>query len=49
MSKIQIINLKCEYEVTPLGVQDANPLLSWQISADYPVTQKAYRIVASSS
>ncbi|MDO5540287.1 MAG: family 78 glycoside hydrolase catalytic domain [Eubacteriales bacterium] len=49
MSELKAINLKCEYEVTPLGVQNAHPLLSWQISADHPVMQKAYKIVASSS
>lgn len=49
MGRLDIRNLKCEYEITPLGVQNAHPLLSWQIFADEPVMQKAYRMVASSS
>lgn len=49
MCRLQAVNLKCEYEETPLGVQNTHPLLSWQIQADYPVMQEAYEIVAASS
>lgn len=49
MGNWKAINLKCEYEETPLGVQNKMPLLSWQIQADEPIMQKAYRIVASST
>lgn len=49
MTGINIINLKCEYEITPLGIQDKNPLLSWQISSENPVMQKAYEIAVASS
>lgn len=49
MSGIKCINLKCEYEKEPLGVQSAHPILGWQIEADVPVMQKAYEIAAASS
>lgn len=49
MGNWKAVNLKCEYETTPLGVQSRNPLLSWQIEGDVSVKQKAYEIVASST
>ena len=49
MNEINIGNLKCEYETTPMGVQNPCPLLGWQIRSDRPVMQSACRIVASSS
>lgn len=48
MAKINVINLRCEYERTPLGIQDKNPLLSWQISSESPVVQSAYEIAVAS-
>lgn len=49
MADITIFNLKCEYETSPMGVQNAHPLLGWQIRCDRPVMQEAYEIAAASS
>lgn len=28
------VNLRCEYEMRPMGVQKSQPLLSWQVKSD---------------
>ncbi|MDR2841308.1 MAG: glycoside hydrolase family 78 protein [Paludibacter sp.] len=41
-----IVNLRTEYLETPLGIDDAQPRLSWQMTADrIAAAQTAYRIV----
>ena len=43
-------DLKCEYRVNPLGIQTAEPRLSWILKSDERnQSQTAYRIVAASS
>ena len=49
MVEMKLINLRCEYEVNPIGIQKENPLLSWQIESAQCVMQSHYRIVAASS
>ena len=37
--------LRCEYRVTPLGMDEPRPRLSWRLRADEPGQQQtAYRI-----
>ncbi|MFT3985139.1 MAG: family 78 glycoside hydrolase catalytic domain [Lachnospiraceae bacterium] len=44
------VNLRCEYEREPLGVQKENPLFSWQTECkQVNGYQSAYQIVAASS
>ena len=50
MSDYTPVNLRCEYETNPLGVQNITPLFSWQvISSEMGGYQSAYQIVAASS
>lgn len=43
------VNLRCEYEMRPMGVQKSQPLLSWQVkSYERDAFQSAYQIVAAS-
>lgn len=50
MSDYTLVNLRCEYETNPLGVQNITPLFSWQvISSEMGGYQSAYQIVAASS
>ncbi len=47
---ITIVNLKCENLTNPIGIESAQPRLSWQISSDIrDVEQTAYRILVASS
>src|SRR5262249_28742753 len=44
------VALKCGYAVNPLGVDDANPRLLWQLeSNDRDARQTAYQILVASS
>ena len=43
-------HLQCEYQTDPLAVDQLNPVLSWQLTADRPAEiQTAYRILVASS
>ena len=43
-------HLQCEYQTNPLAVDQLNPVLSWQLTADRPAEiQTAYRILVASS
>ena len=43
-------HLQCEYQTDPLAVDQPNPVLSWQLTADRPAEiQTAYRILVASS
>ena len=33
---LKVINLKCEHKVSPLGIQNLHPMLSWNIISDQP-------------
>lgn len=45
---MKCINLKCEYQVNPIGIDVENPRLSWQIESDKSnVTQISYTIQCS--
>ena len=45
---LAVRHLTCAYQAQPLGVQQATPTLSWEISSDQRnVTQTAYRILVS--
>lgn len=47
---ISVINLQCEYEVNPLGIDVMKPLLHWQLHSDYAgKSQRAYRILVANS
>lgn len=47
---IQSVELKCEYSVNPLCIENINPRLSWILSSDIRNQyQSAYRILVSSS
>src|SRR5262249_42301587 len=52
-SSVQPQQLRCEYRANPLGVDVAEPRLSWNLEAVSPkargLRQTAYRIVVSSS
>ncbi|MCK4965866.1 alpha-rhamnosidase, partial [bacterium] len=44
------LELKCEYSVNPLGVENKNPRLSWVLQSDVrSQKQTAYEILVSSS
>ncbi|MFI3206821.1 MAG: hypothetical protein R3Y33_06205, partial [Clostridia bacterium] len=50
MSKI--INVKCEHEINPIGIDSENPVISYNIKAccdEYNIIQKSYRIIASNN
>lgn len=45
---LQVINLRCQYRVDPVGVNDAQPMLSWELqSAKKNTMQAAYRILVA--
>ena len=47
---IRIVNLRCEYAVSPMTVESQNPLLLWQLlSKEKGQSQSAYHIIVSSS
>ena len=46
--KVEVLNLQCEYLSNPLGIENPNPQLCWQlIATQRNVTQSAYRILVS--
>jgi len=46
----QVMDLRCDYRVAPLGVDRADPVLSWRMEADQrDAAQSAYRIQAALS
>lgn len=46
----QIISLKCEYKVNPIGVESVNPVLSWRFNGEgRNVSQSAYQILVAST
>ena len=48
--KLEPVELRCEYRVNPLGIDDVQPRLSWQLKADKRgQKQSAYRILVASS
>ena len=50
ISPVSLNGLRCEYCKDPLGVDRANPLLSWRLESDRrSVRQTAYRILAAST
>lgn len=47
---ICVINLRCEYEENPLGVDVMNPLLCWQLNSDCTdKSQCAYRVLVANN
>ncbi len=45
---LKVIQLKCEYKDSPLGIQTSSPHLSWQLSSELKgVEQTAYRVLVS--
>ena len=50
MSTVKPVKLRCEYEVTPLGLTNTEPLFSWEFDAPGEKgRQTAYRIMAAYS
>ncbi len=52
-ASVRPADLRCEYRVNPLGIDETAPRLSWEIAAVKPgargLVQSAYRIVAAST
>ncbi|MEK9614321.1 MAG: family 78 glycoside hydrolase catalytic domain [Flavobacteriaceae bacterium] len=49
-SELKIVNLKCEYQTTPLGIDNLHPRLSWQMESSVRnQKQLAYHILVSES
>ncbi len=47
---LRVVNLRCEYRTEPLGVENRNPALSWQILSEARnVRQQAYQILVADS
>ncbi|MDR1273333.1 MAG: alpha-rhamnosidase, partial [Odoribacteraceae bacterium] len=45
-AQVQPVRLRCEYLVEPLGIDVANPRLSWQLQDDrHGAVQREYRII----
>jgi alpha-L-rhamnosidase len=48
--QLQTVDLRCECGVDPMGIDVAQPLLSWRIESNVPgQKQSAYRVIVSSS
>jgi alpha-L-rhamnosidase len=46
--KMQVVNLTCDNRKDPLGIEQRNPVLGWQIATSQKsVLQSAYRIIVS--
>lgn len=46
--QLEIVNPRCEYRQNPLGVDAAQPVLSWEIrSSSKSVSQTAYRVIVA--
>ncbi len=49
-AELQVVNLQCEYQANPLGIDAPQPRLGWQLASDARgVRQAAYRVVVSSA
>jgi alpha-L-rhamnosidase len=47
--KINVDNLTCDYQINPLGIENAQPRLSWQLACtERGAKQTAYQILAAS-
>ncbi|MBX3253209.1 MAG: glycoside hydrolase family 78 protein [Chitinophagaceae bacterium] len=47
-ASFQIVNLRCEYLVNPLGIDVLNPRFSWEmVSAERGKSQKAYQVIVA--
>ena len=48
---LKLENLKCEYQISPRGVEKDQPFLSWEIkaSAKRNIIQNSYRIIVVES
>jgi alpha-L-rhamnosidase len=47
IAQVQVKNLKCEYLVNPLGIDEPNPRFTWQMETNRNgLRQKAYQLVA---
>ena len=46
-----IYNLKCDYKINPIGIDNLSPTLSWQIKGDKvkDLEQTAYQILVATS
>ncbi|MBW2368017.1 MAG: hypothetical protein JRH15_09040, partial [Deltaproteobacteria bacterium] len=50
MSKVKLINPRCEYMQNPIGIDIKKPRLSWEIESDTNGTlQTAYQVVVAES
>ena len=48
--EMEIVNLRCEYLINPVAIDNKTPLLSWQLKSDKRAkSQSAYRILAASN
>ncbi|NLH17443.1 MAG: family 78 glycoside hydrolase catalytic domain, partial [Phycisphaerae bacterium] len=55
-TELTVTNLRCEYQVDPLGIEDFHPRMSWMLSVEGSgpsvprgVTQSSYQILVASS
>ncbi|MHB8581603.1 MAG: alpha-L-rhamnosidase [Ignavibacteriaceae bacterium] len=49
-AKVTIENLKCEYLSNPLGIENRNPIMSWELNSnDRDIQQTSYQIIVASS
>ena len=51
-SGVLIIDLRCEYRINPLGIDNTSPRLSWKLKQDNPVRgqkQTAYQVLVASN
>jgi len=47
---LSVVNLKCEYEINPIGIETKQPRLSWQLKASLRnQLQSAYQILVADS
>jgi hypothetical protein len=47
---LRVVNLRCEHQADPIGIDVPQPRLSWQLASDgRGVEQAAYRVVVSSA
>jgi len=45
---IEAVNLRCNYRINPLGIDESQPILTWEIKSESKnVLQSAYRIIVS--
>lgn len=47
---MNVVDLRCEYQTNPIGIDVTNPRLSWRLSStERAVKQAAYRILVATS